>query len=288
MARLDVGCAMWAHRAWPGRHLPAGLTSRDQLRAYATWCTAVEGNTTFYAVPSEATVAAWAAAAPDDFRFWFKLPRTITHERRLRGVSADVAAFAARLAPLGARAELLVVQLPATFGPGDLDALEAVLARPPAGHRWAVEVRHPAFFAGGGPERALVRLLERRRAEWMTFDTTAMFAAPPRSDAEREAWDDKPRLPRRQAAIGDRPVVRLLGRDDPAATVAGWHDWLPVVTRWLAEGRRPTVFVHTPDNVDAPALARRFHAEVVAEAAAAGVTVDPLPAALEPHPTTLF
>ena len=98
--------------------------------------------------------------------------------------------------------------------------------------------------------------------EWTTFDTTTMFAAPPVSAAEHEAWRNKPRLPRRVVAIGDRPVVRYLGRDDPAVTVAGWQPWLPVVAGWLAEGRTPTVFVHTPDNVDALPLARRFHDEV--------------------------
>jgi len=288
MARLDVGCAMWAHAAWPGRHLPGDLRRGEQLGAYASWCTAVEGNTTFYGVPTETTVAAWAAGAPAEFRFWFKLPRTITHERRLRGTSADVAAFAERLAPLGVRAETLVVQLPATFGPTDLDALGSVLAACPPGHRWAVEVRHPAFFGGGPAERALTRLLERHAAEWVTFDTTTMFATPPTSDAEREAWADKPRLARRVVALGDRPAVRFLGRDDPEATAAGWQAWVPEVVAWLADGRAPTVFVHTPDNVDAPLLARRFHDDVRVAAAAAGITVDPLPTPVANHPTTLF
>jgi hypothetical protein len=47
-----------------------------------------------------------------------------------------------------------------------------------------------------------------------------------------------------------------------AATVAGWRPWIDVVAGWLAEGRRPTVFVHTPDNVESAGLARRFHDEV--------------------------
>jgi uncharacterized protein YecE (DUF72 family) len=276
---------MWAHKGWQGVELPAGLSRDEQLPAYATWCTAVEGNTTAYGVPAAATLQAWAAATPPEFRFWFKLPQTITHQRRLRGVAADVHAFAGLLAPFGARAETLVVQLPGSFGPTELDALAAVLADPPAGHRFAVEVRHPAFFDGGAAGRALTQLLERNRAEWLTFDTTAMFASPPTSDAEREAWSNKPRLPRRVVALTDRPAVRLLGRDDVAATVAGWQPWIPVVAGWLAAGREPTVFVHTPDNDAALGLARRFHAEV---RAAAPVRVEPLPEPMVAQPTTLF
>lgn len=285
MAVLRVGCAMWAHKRWQGVQLPADLRREEQLPAYASWCNAVEGNTTAYGVPTAATVAAWASGAPDGFRFWFKLPQTITHQRRLRDAAADVRAFADLLAPLGARAETLVVQLPKSFGPTELDALAALLADPPAGHRFAVEVRHPAFFDGGPADRALERVLARAGAEWLTFDTTTMFAAPPTSDAEREAWSNKPRLPRRVVALTDRPAVRILGRDDIAATVAGWQVWVPVVADWLAEGRSPTVFVHTPDNDDALDLARRFHAEV---AAASCVPVAPLPEPVAAPPTTLF
>ena len=39
----------------------------------------------------------------------------------------------------------------------------------------------------------------------------------------------------------------------------GLRDWQPIVADWLREGRTPTVFVHTPDNLDAPMLARGFH-----------------------------
>jgi Protein of unknown function DUF72 len=87
-------------------------------------------------------------------------------------------------------------------------------------------------------------------------------------------------------AIGHRPVVRFLGRDDVDATVAGWQPWVPVVAGWLAEGRSPTVFVHTPDNDEALALARQFHDEV---RAAATVDVAPLPEpTVAAEPPTLF
>jgi uncharacterized protein YecE (DUF72 family) len=290
-AVLRVGCAMWAHKGWQGRFLPARLARPAQLPAYATWCTAVEGNTTAYGLPSPTTVAAWADEAPAGFRFLFKLPQEITHRRRLRDAGAELREVVDLLAPLGERAEVLSVQLPASFGPGDLGVLDTFLDRAPRAHRYAVEVRHPAFFDGGSAGRALAGLLVERGAEWTTFDTTRMFASPPTSDAEREAWANKPRLPRRAVAVGDRPVLRYLGRDDVEATVAGWQVWLPVIARWLAEGRSPTVFVHTPDNDEALGLARRFHDEV---RAAADVEVAPLPEPVEAGrgtdgpPLTLF
>ena len=90
---------------------------------YASWCNAVEGNTTFYGLPAPRTVASWAAEAPEGFRFVFKLPRAITHEHHLRDVAADHREFLERIAPLGDRAEQLSIQLPPSFGPSDFDAL---------------------------------------------------------------------------------------------------------------------------------------------------------------------
>ena len=84
----------------------------------------------------------------------------------------------------------------------------------------------------------------------------------PPSRAERGARRQKPQLPRRLRALTEHPVVRFVGSDDPAQTRAGWQPWLPVIATWLAEGRTPTVFIHTPDNVAAPPLARRLHDDV--------------------------
>ncbi|MFC8527779.1 DUF72 domain-containing protein [Nocardia sp. NPDC057227] len=278
--RLHVGCAMWSHGSWFERQPPAA----ERLRRYAEHCTAVEGNTTFYATPARRTAESWAAQLTPDFRFYAKLPRPVTHEHRLGGGEAELAAFLDAMEPLGPSLHALWVQLPPTFGPNDLGALAAFLPALPAGPGIAVEVRHPAFFEDVEQARRLVRVLNVAGAEWVTFDTTTLYAAPPRTPAEHEAWGKKPRLPRRTPALGPHPVVRYHGRDDAEATAAGWAPWLETVAGWLHEGRSPTVFVHTPDNGDALGLARRFHAEVrdlVPE-------LEPLP---EPEPTeapTLF
>ncbi len=271
---LHVGCAMWTHRSWQ-------LPSHERLRAYAGRCTAVEGNTTFYATPSRETAASWARQTDPGFRFVLKFPRIVTHDRRFSGVDDEVRAFLHAIEPLGPRAHALWIQLPGSFAPADVGALAAFLRRLPTGHRYAVEVRHPAFFADPRAASLLEGVLGAAAAEWIPFDTTAFFAGPPTSDAERDAWTKKPRLPLRTAALTDRPIVRYLGRDDAARTIEGWQRWVDVTAGWLREGRSPTVFVHTPDNADAPALARRFHDQV--RARVPGLT--PLP---EPEPSTLF
>ncbi len=281
---LHVGCAMWTHAPWQGRYLPQSLPPRDRLRAYATWCNAVEGNTTFYATPSLGTVRSWAEQTTPGFRFILKLPKAITHERRLADVDDALRAFLAAIEPLGPRAHALWVQLPPSFSPSDLGALGGFLRRLPRGYRHCVEVRHRAFFEDPRSEQQLESALGDVGAEWVILDTAVLFGRPPVTDAEREAWTRKPRLPRRSRALTSYPVVRYIGRDDAARTVAGWQHWVDAVAGWLREGRSPTVFVHTPDNVDALELARRFHGEVRALVPAVG----PLPEPTFSGPLTLF
>ncbi|MGX6600534.1 DUF72 domain-containing protein [Micromonosporaceae bacterium Da 78-11] len=275
---------MWAHKSWPGRFLAHPLPAHERLRAYAGWCNAVEGNTTFYATPAPDTVTSWAQQTDPDFRFVLKLPKHITHERRLVGADDAVRIFLEAIEPLGPRAHALWIQLPGSFAPGDVPDLARFLRGLPTSGRYAVEVRHPAFFDDPGSTALLESALAGAGAEWVPFDTTAFFASPPTSDAERDAWTKKPRMPLRTRALTDRPIVRYLGVDATDRTVEGWQRWVAVSAGWLREGRSPTVFVHTPDNTDAPALARRFHDEVRALVP----ELAPLPQPEPIEPLTLF
>jgi uncharacterized protein YecE (DUF72 family) len=275
---------MWSHAPWQGRYLPRSLSPRDRLSAYTSWCNAVEGNTTFYATPTVDTVTSWAEQTAPDFRFILKLPRTVTHERRLADSGEPLRAFLTAIEPLGPRAHALWVQLPPSFSPAELGALAGFLRSLPREYRYCVEVRDRAFFTDPRAGQQLERVLGDVGAEWVPFDTTVLFASPPESAAEREAWTKKPRLPRRSQALTASPVVRYIGRDDTARTVAGWQPWADTAAGWLREGRSPTVFIHTPDNVDALELARRFHDDVRARVP----ELQPLPEPVPAGPPTLF
>jgi uncharacterized protein YecE (DUF72 family) len=270
---LRIGCPMWANRDWVGPYYPAGTRPGDELGQYVQWCTAVEGNTTFYALPPPATISRWAEVTPDLFRFVFKLPKVITHDRRLRGVDAELTGFLTLLEPLGARCGPFSIQLPPSFGPNDVSALVAFLRHAPREVRWAVEVRHPQFFDGGPAHVFLDRVLTDLGVERITLDVSTLFSKPPTDGAEREGWSRKPRLPVVPHALTAAPIVRFIGRTAREETIAGWHGWLSVVAGWLQAERSPIVFVHTPDNVEALGLARLFHEQVRALVP----ELDPLP-----------
>ena len=278
---LGVGCPMWGNRAWVGTHLPADTPPGSELAAYARVCNAVEGNTTFYALPAAATVRRWHEATPPGFRFLLKLPRTITHQRRLRDADADVATFVERFEPLADRLGPCSVQLPASFGPADVDVLLAFLDRLPSALTWAVEVRHPSFHAGGDHERILNDELHRRGVDRVILDSRAFFAGPIETAEERDAHANKPRLPVRAVATAGQPVVRFIGQTVAAHNPPFWAPWIGTVVRWLADGRRPLVFLHTPDNDAAPMMARDFHAAVVSAGGQVAPLADPPAAAVD-------
>ena len=259
-----LGCPSWNEPAWRGSLYPSGLTSRDFLPAYCRVFNAVEGNTTFYARPAAPTLARWAQAMPEGFRFCAKLPRDISHEGDLRERLAAAGEFLALLAPLGARVTPLWLQLPASFGPARLAELAAFVDGLPGGQRLAVEVRHPAFFARGDEERALNRLLRDRGVERIGLDSRALFNCTARDPAVLHAQSKKPRVPPRPAAFTDAPQLRFIGHPELAANDVFLAPWLDKVAAWIEEGRTPYVFLHTPDNHRAPELARRFHAQLTA------------------------
>ncbi|MEA2687635.1 MAG: hypothetical protein QOD51_242, partial [Candidatus Eremiobacteraeota bacterium] len=61
----------------------AGTRPEGYLREYADEFRSVEIDSTFYGTPPPERVRAWASQVPDGFTFALKLPREITHDRRL-------------------------------------------------------------------------------------------------------------------------------------------------------------------------------------------------------------
>jgi uncharacterized protein YecE (DUF72 family) len=254
-----IGCPVWAHPGWVGNFFTRDARRTDYLPQYASVFSTAEGNSTFYGLPAPATVERWSAEAPPHFRFCFKFPQVISHERRLENAMAETEAFLAALAPVRDRLGPCFLQLPATFGPNRLPALADYLGRLPRDLSIAVEVRHRAFFAEGAEERDLDALLRARDADRVIFDTRPLFASPAQDECTLEARRKKPRVPVRFVATGDRPFVRFVG--DPAieANRNVLAEWAVQVARWMAEGRTPYFFTHHPDDTLAPPLARLFH-----------------------------
>lgn len=255
---LYLGLPQWSHSAWPGHLLGVNAKPADHLADYAKVFNTVEGNTTFYASPTPETVQRWAEAVPAHFRFSFKFPQAISHQSDLVSAGKSVTDFIRLLGPLHDKLGLLKLQLPARFGPGGLPRLEAFFDRLPADFRYALEVRHPDFFAKGEAERALNRLLMARGINRIMLDSRPLFSVPATTAAMVDAQGKKPRLPVHLLATAQAPVVRLIGLPQPEDNHPFLPSWLPHWQQWLTEGKDLYLFIHTADNAQAPTLARQI------------------------------
>jgi uncharacterized protein YecE (DUF72 family) len=126
----------------------AGTRPEGYLREYAEEFGSVEIDATVYGTPPPERVRKWAAQVPDDFTFALKLPREITHERRLLESRALVEEFVASALEFGEKLEAILIQLPPDFAPAAIDAVEAFVRELPAGPRWAFELRDRDWFHG--------------------------------------------------------------------------------------------------------------------------------------------
>ena len=160
-----IGTSGYNYPEWKGSFYPSDLAAAKMLPYYAARFPTVEINYSFYRLPSEKMVTAWAAATPPAFRLTLKAPKRITHDRRLRDCADLVKAFCDVAGTLGDKLGVLLFQLAPNFRK-DLDVFDAFLADLPPGARAAFEFRHPSWLDDDVYER-----LRRRNLALCVADT---------------------------------------------------------------------------------------------------------------------
>ena len=142
--KILAGTSGYSYKEWCGPFYPDKLPADEMLRFYAGRLPTVEVNNTFYRMPAEALVAAWAADVPDGFLFTLKAPRSITHIKRLHDVGSRVEAFLKRASGLKDKLGAVLFQLPPFFRK-DLPRLRDFLALLPRELDVALEFRHDSW-----------------------------------------------------------------------------------------------------------------------------------------------
>lgn len=253
-----LGCPGWGLKSWVGRLFPPGTRHDQFLARYAEVFNTVEGNTTFYALPTPDIVARWRDQTPDTFRFCFKFPREISHDKLLVDCGDEVARFIDRVSPLEQRLGTLFLQLPPRFSPAELPQLRAFLAALPRGIRYAVELRHELFFAGGTEEDDAVALLRELEIDMVIMDARGLHSG--KSLAVADVRNRKPNLPVVMRATAERPLVRCVPHESFEAGRHLVEPWATQLATWISAGKQPYFFMHAPDDTFAPENAYAFHA----------------------------
>lgn len=179
---VRVGCAGWSI---PARHRALFGEGDSMLARYATLFSAVEINSSFYRPHQARTYARWADSVPAGFRFSVKMPRTISHERRLRDADAPLDRFLGEAGALGARLGGFLLQLPPNLA---FDArIAAAFFRSYRQHSDALlacEPRHSSWFTP--PAEALLK--EHGVSRVAADPPRAVVGAVPAGDARWRYW----------------------------------------------------------------------------------------------------
>ncbi len=220
----------------------------------------VEGNSSFYAIPTAEQARRWASEAAVGFRFCFKFPREISHDHSLMHAESATARFLQALEEL-ARLDRLgptFLQLGPNFASDRFDILKVYLENLPREFPWAVEVRHKSWYDSASNEAKLDELLTVLNIDKVIFDSRPLNQAPPDDDFEKESQSRKPKTPLRKTATGRHPMLRLIGRNRVELIDSFIAEWIPTIVNWVESGKRPYIFTHTPDDTHAPLMARRM------------------------------
>lgn len=159
MAELNIGTAGWSIPRQYADRFPAEGTS---LERYSARFAAAEINSSFHRPHRPATWERWRDSVPGDFRFSVKLPKEITHQRKLVDIAEPLDAFAEQARLLGDKLSVLLVQLPpklefdAKVAASFFDVLASRLSA-----RLACEPRNASWFAA--PADALLARLDVAR-----------------------------------------------------------------------------------------------------------------------------
>ncbi|HET7564173.1 MAG TPA: DUF72 domain-containing protein [Gemmatimonadaceae bacterium] len=189
-ATIRIGTQGWNYDAWVGPFYPDGTRAPDFLTVYARAFDTVEVDSTFYAIPPASVVRGWAERVPSTFTFALKLPREITHERRLRDAEDVTALFFERARELGDKLGPVLIQLGPDFAPRELPALASFLPQVPRDLRVAIEFRHRGWIHEG-----IIALLAEHHvaialtdARWIPRRTMLALAEHPTSDFAYLRW----------------------------------------------------------------------------------------------------
>ncbi len=246
-----LGLPAWAFAGWKDRYF---VNTPTRLESYSTVFNAVEGNTTFYSIPSPSAVARWRDSVPHDFRFCFKLPQRVTHAERPD--QQELRRFLDAIRPMSGHLGPLMVQLPASVDPAGIERLEPVLERVAEDHSFVIEVRHRSFFREPG---LLKPWLDRYRAGRVILDSRPIYQGDRSHPEVLEALHEKPDLPVLRTVSGDRPFVRLILHPDISSNEPWLDAWADQAAKWITAGMAPYMMIHCPNNLHCPPLALDFH-----------------------------
>ena len=232
-----VGCAKWNKTDLKGFY-PKGV--KDELTYYASQFNSIELNATFYHAPSINQIETWRNKVPADFKFFPKIPQSISHYSRLLQVKEKVESFTASIQAFENKLGMTFLQLHDNYKPKDINRLEEFLYDFPKNIPLAIEVRNEEWFSDATIFNAYCNLLQSYQATNIIVDTAG------RRDMVHMRLTSDTAFIRYVGANHDSDYERL-------------NDWIEHIKTWRNAGlQKLYFFIHQNVEVESPLLATHF------------------------------
>jgi uncharacterized protein YecE (DUF72 family) len=260
-----IGLAIWGYKNWLGDLFPAKTPAQDFLKCYSERFSIVEGNTTFYSIPSPEMVNRWKLETSPGFKFFPKLPKSISHSTtsggRLMPCLPQAFQFLELMQGLGDGLGGIFLQLPPSYSPASFVDLELFLSswRSATQTPLFLEVRHLQWFHYRQIDR-LNRLLTQHQIDRVMLDTRPIYNLNGNADDNPQQYsvNKKPNLPVQPIVTAGTAFVRYISHPDRDRNTEYLTEWVKQVSTWLTQGKTVYFFVHCPLEDNSPQNARYF------------------------------
>ncbi|MEM9897239.1 MAG: DUF72 domain-containing protein [Bacteroidota bacterium] len=234
---IYVGCAKWNRQDLKGFY-PRG--TKDELAYYAQQFNSIEMNATFYNDFSANQIEKWVERTPDEFMFFPKVHRIISHIKRLKDVESSIIRYTENIRSFGRKLGMCFLQLHDNFSPENYDRLETAVSVWPRDLPLAVELRNAGWFSSADISNRVYSLFEKYKVSNIITDTAG------RRDLLHM------RLTRPDA------FIRYVGSNHQS-DYSRLREWAEKIQKWKAMGLRSLYFfVHQNTEVASPLLSIYF------------------------------
>jgi uncharacterized protein YecE (DUF72 family) len=146
MDQWKIGCSGYHYGDWKRIFYPDGLSQRKWFEYYAQHFDSLELNVTFYRFPKIEFLQSWYDRSPDKFTFSVKVPRLITHYKKMNDAQHLLADFYNTVQQgLGEKLGCVLFQFPSSFV-FDEHRLEGIINLLKNPVKNVVEFRHESWW----------------------------------------------------------------------------------------------------------------------------------------------
>ncbi len=163
-----VGCAKWGKKDLKGFY-PRG--TKDELTYYSRQFNSIELNATHYGQFTPEQVQTWLDKTPEEFRFFPKVHRFVTHIKRLKDAESSVESFVSMAHNFNEKMGMCFAQVHDNFKPKDMDRLINFVKIWPNELPLAIELRNTEWFNDEVVASRVYQLFEQHNIANVLVDT---------------------------------------------------------------------------------------------------------------------